>query len=449
MNEFFEMPEISDANERGFLLFDSFEGLSEALVQCGCRKLQVREVGWKFDTSLPQEVRDEMRAKKCRYALLPGDSDGMVYFYQSGYSTLARSLKYLRPFTAENVKIDMDGMRFSYFMTNDENALSDRLWKLGCLFPNEKDWKVNYALHKRVTDRMEELGAKYSITLSNGACVLNRYEGGLPYIINLAQFSKKCRKLVSAGLVHAAIKNDDAASIEKLVKRGSLKNVILTWSSLMVAAACDSPNVAKKLIELGADVNEETKDGVTALMIAAGKGSIKTVKILLAAGADKNLHAKIGWTALVYALVNNQEEIANLLSEKSEEKGSLVNKENLSFHDQFGFFIARFTSLGDHKPCEIYKNLNHFMSRQTFSKIQTSTTHPTKNNVILLSIGMRLSLEDTEKLLMSAGYVLSDRDEADRIIKRLLKAKIYDVFEIDCELYKCTGKGLKKDSHYE
>ena len=60
MNEFFEMPEKSD--KRGFFLFDSFEGLSEALVQCGCRKLQVREVGWKFDTSLPQEVRDEMRA---------------------------------------------------------------------------------------------------------------------------------------------------------------------------------------------------------------------------------------------------------------------------------------------------------------------------------------------------------------------------------------------------
>ena len=274
MNEFFEMPEKSD--KRGFFLFDSFEGLSEALVQCGCRKLQVREVGWKFDTSLPQEVRDEMMAKKCRYALLIGDSDGMVYFYQSGYSTLARSLKYLRPFTAENVKIDMDGMRFSYFMTNDENALSDRLWKLGCLFPNEKDWRVNYALHKRVTDKMEELGAKYSITLSNGACVLNLYEGGLPYIINLAQFSKKCRKSVSAGLVHAAIKNDDAASIEKLVKRGSLKNVILTWSPLMVAAACDSPNVSKKLIELGADVNAETKDGVTALMIAAGKLAISS-----------------------------------------------------------------------------------------------------------------------------------------------------------------------------
>ena len=62
MNEFFEMPEKSD--KRGFLIFDNFEGLSEALLQCGCRKLQVREVGWKFDTSLPQEVRDAVEAAK-------------------------------------------------------------------------------------------------------------------------------------------------------------------------------------------------------------------------------------------------------------------------------------------------------------------------------------------------------------------------------------------------
>lgn len=57
MDEFFEMLEKSD--KRGFFLFDSFEGLSEALVQCGCRKLQVREVGWKFDKGLKKDSHYE------------------------------------------------------------------------------------------------------------------------------------------------------------------------------------------------------------------------------------------------------------------------------------------------------------------------------------------------------------------------------------------------------
>ena len=56
--------------------------------------------------------------------------------------------------------------------------------------------------------------------------------------------------------------------------------------------------VAKALIEAGANVNFRNKDGSTALITAAFFGRIEIVKALLEAGADKDIRNKDGGTAL-------------------------------------------------------------------------------------------------------------------------------------------------------
>ncbi len=426
-----------------FSLFVNIEKLNVELQKYGCRTIQKDERGWYFDTSLPQEVRDAMTEHSFYYALTSNDSDGMVYFYKSGYTTKAKSIKYLKPFTQENVEIKIGGKIYSYFMTNDDKALSDKLWEYNCLPPSQKDWKVNYALHKNVLDKMSELGAMYSITFSYGTDVLNLYDGQTPYIIYLKSLSKIQPTKVLGGYLTRLIREDDDIAFEKFfISHPNLYNALdISWTPLMFASVCNSKKVIKKLIAVGVDVNETDKDGTTALMIAAVKSSKETVQILLDAGADKNIKAKNGWAAIVFALVNNRYDIAELLSDGNTVTSPLDEK--LSFHDRLGVYVARFISTGEHKTSEIYKNLgNEYMTRKAFSKLQSHTTHPTKRNVILLSIGLKLSLEDAENLLLSAGYAFSKNDEQDKIIKEFLKNKNHDIFKIDSELYQKTGKSL-------
>lgn len=454
MNKLLGMPDnpyvVVECNGKAktFLLFADETKANDALKERGFRSLNGTkfswELSWKFDTTLPQEVRDIMKENSFLYAIVSdayNPVDGMVYFYRYGRTCIAINLKYLKSFAQENVEIDIDGKTYSYFMTNDDTALFDKLLEHHTLFPSGKDWKPNYALHKYVTDKMEELGAKYSMTFSNGVSVLNRYDGGVPHIINVDLLMK--RRDVVAGFWNTLIKNDDDETLAKLIKDKTEieETVILLWTPLMAAACYNSQKCAKLLIGLGADVNAMTKDGVTALMIAAGKGSKETVKILLDAGADKSIRAKNGWMAYVHALANNHEDIAAMLSENDSEK-SHWQEGKLPFHDRLGQYIARYTSLGEHKPCDIYKNLGKYMSRQTFSKIQTNTKHPSKRNVILLGLGLRLSLEDAETLLLSAGYALSENDAADRVIKEAFQRRIYNINVIDYMLWSRSRTSL-------
>ena len=423
-----------------FMLFTDLSKANELLQQYGCRPIVSRDRAWKFDTALPQEVRDAMKEGGFSYAVTQNTPEGTVFFYIPGLATLAIKLKYLKLFAAENVEVEIDGKIYSYCMTNDEKALDEKLWKCGCLRNVGMEWKVNYALHKHVTDKMSELGAIYSMTFSNDVSVLNWYYMDVPYIIRVDQLAKLTKKKVMYALWNKCIKDDDVESLKKLAKskKDLDKTLILSWTPLMLAAAYNSQKCAKLLIKLGVNVDAATKDCVTALMVAAGKGSTEMVKILLKAGADKTIRAKNGWTAYVNALANNYEEIASLLSEEGNVEQAEWQNEKLPFHDRLGFFIARFTALGDHKVCDVYKNLKGYMSRQTFSKLQTNIVHPSKRNVILLAIGLRLSVEDAETLLLSAGYNLSEKEDVDMVVKQYLQNRNYNIFKMDAEIWKKT-----------
>ncbi|MBQ9358020.1 MAG: macro domain-containing protein [Abditibacteriota bacterium] len=78
---------------------------------------------------------------------------------------------------------------------------------------------------------------------------------------------------------------------------------------------------------------------------------------------------------------------------------------------------------------EFYRRTN--LSRQTFSKINCKTRKPTKNIALALAIGMRLNEQETDSLLKSGGWVLSDGDPRDVIVRCFINNRDYDIYHLN------------------
>ena len=80
-----------------------------------------------------------------------------------------------------------------------------------------------------------------------------------------------------------------------------------------------------------------------------------------------------------------------------------------------------------------YRRAN--LDRKTFSKIRCHSHYrPTKNTALALAIALRLTAEETTRLLRTAGLSLSPSEPFDTIITYFIEHKIFDVDEINCAL---------------
>jgi hypothetical protein len=79
---------------------------------------------------------------------------------------------------------------------------------------------------------------------------------------------------------------------------------------------------------------------------------------------------------------------------------------------------------------DIYKKAG--IDRKHFSKIRSNPNyHPGKNTIIALAIALELNKKETDKLLSSAGYTLSESDTYDLVIQFCLEKKIYNILDIN------------------
>ena len=85
-------------------------------------------------------------------------------------------------------------------------------------------------------------------------------------------------------------------------------------------------DVARLLLEHGADVNARNKDSVTPLHIAAGEGHVDVARLLLEHGAYVNARSEYGLTPLYYAAVNGRLDVARLLLERGADAGARDDK---------------------------------------------------------------------------------------------------------------------------
>ncbi|MCZ7624463.1 MAG: ankyrin repeat domain-containing protein [Candidatus Methylomirabilis sp.] len=81
----------------------------------------------------------------------------------------------------------------------------------------------------------------------------------------------------------------------------------------MRTAAENQYGILKLLIDRGADMNAQAKDGSTAMMNAAWYGRLKVIELLVNSGADVNARDAKGGTAAFYASGNGHQNIVELL----------------------------------------------------------------------------------------------------------------------------------------
>ncbi len=94
------------------------------------------------------------------------------------------------------------------------------------------------------------------------------------------------------------------------------KEPIRAQTALMWALGEKHTQVARKLIEHGADIHAATTLGFTPLLFAAREGDLEATKMLVDAGADVNTTAKDDLSALHVATLRGHGEVAALLLDR-------------------------------------------------------------------------------------------------------------------------------------
>ena len=108
----------------------------------------------------------------------------------------------------------------------------------------------------------------------------------------------------------------------------------------------------------------------------------------------------------------------------------------------FAVTLLKLIELKNMSEVECYKKAN--VSRQTWFKILHDEDYkPSKNTILAFAVSLGLSLEETQNLLATAGFTLSNSSKFDMIIEYLIDNKIYDMMKINEMLFEfdlpCLG----------
>ncbi len=106
----------------------------------------------------------------------------------------------------------------------------------------------------------------------------------------------------------------------------------------------------------------------------------------------------------------------------------------IKLDEGFAVKLLKLIDLKGMSDVECYKKAN--VSKQTWYKVMNDKHYkPNKKTAISFAVALKLTLEETQNLLESVGFVLSNSSLFDVIIMYCLQSGVYDVLEIDSILF--------------
>ena len=97
--------------------------------------------------------------------------------------------------------------------------------------------------------------------------------------------------------------------------------------------------------------------------------------------------------------------------------------------ETFSHMLIRLIDEKGYSDPDVYKRAN--VDRKHFSKIRSNMNyHPKRKTVLAFSIALELSLDETEDLMMSAGYAFSYASKFDKIVKFCIENGEYNIFKV-------------------
>ena len=98
--------------------------------------------------------------------------------------------------------------------------------------------------------------------------------------------------------------------------------------------------------------------------------------------------------------------------------------------ETFTQMLIRFMREKNMDPPEVYNNA--CLDRKLFSKILSNTEYqPKKYTAVRLALGLKLSPEETDKLLNAAGFALSQSKLTDLVISYCISNNIRTVWDVN------------------
>lgn len=349
--------------------------------------------------------------------------------------------------------IFIDGKKYDYIMTSSTEVLKTELEKLGCRLPYYNDYRYNPSLSHDVRRKMAEHKTKWSLTTSNGSGVLNFYKESerendegkredIPFVVYLSElidFSRSSN-LFSKKLIFALNQFD----------KNKLPALATEWTPLMIAISQRKIEIVRILLDSGLSPNQSDSKGYTPLMLASFLNEANIIQLLINHGADVNAKSRTGFSALIYAIYVNAIESVKVLQKNGADLNLSITpriiEEKHTFLETLNFYISTFSLGGKGDISLIYKKSG--MSKQNFSKIRSKTDpnyRPKKETVLQLIVGLRLTLNQAESLLESAGYLLDENNPVDSIFKEHISHLDFDIIKINNEIFEKTGKAFLKE----
>lgn len=149
---------------------------------------------------------------------------------------------------------------------------------------------------------------RYKKTLGVSACV------GLTLILIMGSIAGS--RAGNLDFFVEEVRKNRIEEVRTLLSQGvdvNSRDVFGDNSGLHWAASLGLAEMARLLIDNGADLDIRNHDRNTPLHWAAAEGQKELVVILIAHGADVNARGKGGWTPLRWAEAHGQKEIARIL----------------------------------------------------------------------------------------------------------------------------------------